>query len=59
VCEIFKNQQLVYGRYDLPNFDDTRNYFERGYLLGYANTGFDEATTLAITRFRVFSQKSF
>jgi len=59
VCEVFKNEVLVYGRYDLPNYDTTMNYFERGYLLGYSNSGFDENTKFGISRFRVFDSKPF
>jgi len=46
--EMWKNGVQVMENLNLPNYSPEYNYFEAGYLLGYANTGFDENTILYI-----------
>lgn len=45
VFKIWKNGALIYECYTLDDYVDTNNVFERGYLLGYSNSGFDAALT--------------
>lgn len=43
-CRIWKNGQLAYKATSILSYSATKNYFENGYLLGYANSGFPSAT---------------
>jgi len=52
LCRIWKDNGsgyvLVYENLTLPLFDSVHNYFERGYILGYSNSGFTEQTDILL-----------
>ena len=54
LCQIWKNGVLVYEVLDFPLFSATNNFFTQGYLLGYANSGFEETTTFYITKYELY-----
>ena len=54
ITQIWKNGVMVFQVLDMPLFHSTRNYFDRGYLLGYANSGFDEDTVFYVTKYELY-----
>jgi len=54
LIQIWKNGVKVYERLDFPLFDVGANVFTDGYILGYANSGFDVDTTFHLTKFEIY-----
>lgn len=54
VAELWEDGVLIYYDRDGLNFHSVNNWFSRGYLLGYANSGFEEETDLYITKYEFF-----
>jgi len=54
ICQIWKNGVKVYERLDHPLFSVERNVFDKGYILGYANSGFFEQTDFYLTKFEIY-----
>jgi hypothetical protein len=48
VVQVWKDGKQIVNHTNLNNWSRTKNYFERGYLLGWANSGFNQNTTLYI-----------
>jgi hypothetical protein len=56
IIRIWWNNRLVYDRNNLALKEDGRpggNWFENGYVLGWANSGFTQTTTLRLRKFLV------
>ena len=54
ITQLWKNGVKVYERLDMPMFIAGANYLDKGYILGYANSGFDEDTTFYVTKFELY-----
>jgi len=54
IIQIWKNGVKIYERLDFPLFDVGANVFTDGYILGYANSGFDVDTTFYLTKFELY-----
>lgn len=54
IAEAWKNAALKYGRYNLALWDEINNFFERGYLMGWSNSGFKEQTDFVITKYEFY-----
>ena len=56
ILQMWKNGVLVVDVDSIPNYSSLgNNYYERGYLMGWANSGFDETTIFYIDNI-VFSE---
>lgn len=54
VAELWEDGVLIYYDRNGLNFHSVNNYFSKGYLLGYANSGFEEQTDFYITKYEFF-----
>jgi hypothetical protein len=54
ITEVWKDGALVYYDRNGLNFDTTFNFYERGYLFGYSNSGFKEQTDFYVTKYEFY-----
>jgi hypothetical protein len=54
LAEIWKDGALVYYDRNGLNFDTTFNFYERGYLFGWSNSGFKEQTDIYVTKYEFY-----
>jgi hypothetical protein len=54
VMQIWKDGVLVHQLLNASLFSAVANYYDTGYLLGYANSGFDEVTSFYITKYELY-----
>jgi len=54
VTVIWKNGQVAYEHYGFKNFHSTLNFYERGYLMGWSNSGFKDVTKFYITLYEFY-----
>lgn len=59
VAEVWKNGTKEMEYLTLDNYSTTNNYFDRGYILGWANSGFANDTTLYVDNFVVSTTNDF
>lgn len=53
LTEVWKNGQKIVEHRNIPNFNTTANHFSGLYLLGWANTGFDQDTYFYLDNFKI------
>lgn len=54
IAELWEDGVLIYYNRDGLNYDTQINYYERGYLLGYSNSGFEEQTDFYISKYEFY-----
>lgn len=54
VCEVWKDGALVYKNTTMTSFDSINNFFDTGYLMGWANSGYEELTKFYISSYEFY-----
>lgn len=48
VLQMWFDGQMIHDHANIPMYTDGNNYFANGYLMGWANSGFDETSSTFI-----------